>query len=228
MKKIVVIFYGPPGSGKGTQANLIAQKFNLFHFDTGRFLEDLVHDPARQREKEIRRERALFDKGILMTPSFVLKEVARKVKQLDKAGWGIVFSGSPRTTYEAMALLPLVGKLYGKKNIFIFLLNIPEGLSISRNTMRLVCSVCGHMVLAKYHPLTTPLHCPICAGPLYKRTLDKPNIIRVRLKEYRMRTKPILTMLKKEKYRVRELDASPAPHLLLNKIYDNLKKRLRN
>ena len=125
MKKIVVILYGPPGSGKGTQANIIAHKLNLIHFDTGRFLEDLVHDPERQREKIVKRERALFDKGILMTPSFVLREVANKVRELRKAGWGIIFSGSPRTMYEANALLPILNKLYGKKNIYVFLLNIP-------------------------------------------------------------------------------------------------------
>ena len=120
MKKIVLILYGPPGSGKGTQANLLANKLGIIHFDTGRFAESLVHDPARQREKVIRRERKLFDTGKLMTPSFILREVVKKVKQLNAAGWGIIFSGSQRTMYEAEGLLPILNKLYGKKNIYIF------------------------------------------------------------------------------------------------------------
>ena len=224
MKKIVAILYGPPGSGKGTQANIIAHKLNLIHFDTGRFLEDLVHDPERQREKIVKRERALFDKGILMTPSFVLREVANKVRELRKAGWGIIFSGSPRTMYEANALLPILNKLYGKKNIYVFLLNIPPKSSIERNGRRLVCSVCGHMVLAAYHPLTVPKHCPVCAGPLYKRTLDTPDVIKVRLVEFKNRTLPILKLLKKQKYRVNVINALPAPHKVLHKIYAHLKK----
>ncbi len=224
MKKIVVILYGPPGSGKGTQANILAHKLSVHHFDTGRFLEELVHDPERQHEKIVKRERVLFDKGILMTPSFVLKEVANKVRKLRKAGWGIIFSGSPRTMYEANALLPVLNKLYGKKNIYIFLLNIPPEVSIARNSKRLICSVCGHMVLAEYHPLTVPKHCPVCAGPLYRRTLDTPDVIKVRLKEYKNRTVPILTLLKKRKYHVEIIDGRPAPHKVLGKMYAHLKK----
>ena len=223
MKKVVIL-YGPPGSGKGTQANIIANKLNLLHFDTGKFLENLVHDPERQREKFVRRERILFDKGRLMTPSFLLKEVVDKVKKLRRAEWGVVFSGSPRTMYEAKALLPVLSKLYGKKNIHIFLLDIPPKFSIKRNSKRLVCTVCGHMVLAEYHPLSAPKNCPVCAGPLYKRTLDTPDIIKVRLKEYEKRTLPILELLKKKKYHFQIIDARPAPHKVLKKIYANFKK----
>lgn len=224
MKKIVVILYGPPGSGKGTQANILAQKLNLIHFDTGKFCESLVHDPERQREKLVKRERALFDNGILMTPSFVLKEVTDNVRKLRKAGWGIIFSGSPRTMYEANGLLPVLDKLYGKKNIYVFLLNLPSESSIKRNGKRLMCSVCGHMVLAEYHPLAMPKYCPVCAGPLYKRTLDTPDVIKIRLEEYKNRTLPILKLLKKRKYHVEMVDARPAPFKVLKKIYAHLKK----
>ncbi len=224
MKKIVIILYGPPGSGKGTQANILANKLNLLHLDTGKFLESLVHDPERQSEALIKRERALFDKGMLMTPSFVLKEIAAKVREIRKAGWGIIFSGSPRTIYEANALLPILDTLYGKKNIFIFLLELPAAFSIKRNSRRLVCSVCGHMVLAEYHPKGAPNRCPVCAGPLYQRTLDKPDVIKIRLEEFKHRTMPILKLLKQQKYRVTKIDARPAPHTVLGKIYGTLKK----
>ncbi len=223
MEKIAVILYGPPGSGKGTQANILAHKLNLIHFDTGRFLEDLVNDPERQHEKTIKREKDLFDKGILMTPSFVLKEVSNKVRKLRKAGWGIIFSGSPRTMYETKALLPILNKLYGKKNIYIFILNIPPESSIDRNGHRLICSVCGHMVLAAYHPLAVAKHCPVCAGPLYRRTLDRPDVIKVRLEEYKNRTMPIFEFLKKQGYHLKTIDARPAPYKVLKKIYAHLK-----
>ena len=51
MRKIAIILYGPPGSGKGTQANLLADKLGLIHFDTGKFLESIWYDPKRQKEK---------------------------------------------------------------------------------------------------------------------------------------------------------------------------------
>lgn len=218
MRKIAVILYGPPGSGKGTQANLLAGKFGLIHFDTGRFLEAIVHDPDRQKEDTIRRERKLFDTGMLMTPSFVLREVKREVKKIAAAGLGIVFSGSPRTMYEARGLMPLLEKLYGKKNIFIFEIFLSPAESVRRNGNRVVCSFCKAPLLTSYYPSSKPKHCPVCAGPFYKRTLDKPDIIRVRLKEYKNRTMPIFAYLRQSSYRLRRMNGAPAPYKVSQKI----------
>ncbi|MDP2598397.1 MAG: nucleoside monophosphate kinase [Candidatus Liptonbacteria bacterium] len=224
MRKIVVVLYGPPGSGKGTQANLLEKKFDLIHFDTGRFLEAVVHDPKRQDEALVKRERKFFDGGQLMTPSFVLGEVSREARRIHKADFGIVFSGSPRTLYEAKALYPILEKLYGKKNIFIFELKLPPGHSISRNSSRLMCTVCGYGLLTAYYPRVKAKHCPVCGGPFYRRTLDKPEVIKIRLREYETRTKPILSMVKKYGYKVRVIDALPAPYKILAKIASFIKK----
>jgi len=223
MKKIVVILYGPPGSGKGTQANLLASKLDIFHFDTGKFLENAVHDPARQKEKVMKRERILFDKGILMTPSFVLGEVVKEVKRIRAVGLGLVFSGSPRTIYEAEGLMPVLERLYGKKNIFVFELKAPVDFSIRRNGNRLVCKVCGYTLLAQYYPPVKPKYCPVCGGPFYRRTLDNTKTIKVRLKQYADRTEPIFGVLKKRGYKIREIDARPAPYKVFRKIYGQLK-----
>jgi adenylate kinase len=222
MKRIVVILYGPPGSGKGTQANLLADKLGLIHFDTGRFLESVVHDPNRQNEKVVQRERKLYDGGILMTPSFVLREVARKAKEIHRAGWGLVFSGSPRTIYEAERLVPDLEKLYGKKNISIFELRLSAKDSIARNSARLRCAVCGYGLLTAYYPKVKARHCPVCGGSFYRRTDDKVHIIKRRLIEYHERTEPIIGLLKKRGYKVHSLDARPAPYKVLKKIYGNI------
>jgi adenylate kinase len=223
MRKIAVILYGPPGSGKGTQANLLADKFGLVHFDTGKFLEAIVHDPARQKEKAIRRERKLFDTGMLMTPSFVLGEVKREVKKIAGAGLGVVFSGSPRTMYEAEGLMPLLEKMYGKRRIFVFTLSLSPAESVRRNGNRMVCSVCKAPLLTAYYPSRNPRHCPICAGPFYKRTLDKPEVIRVRLAEYTKRTVPIFAYLRKRGYRLKRVNGAPAPYKVFQKIYGSVK-----
>lgn len=220
--------YGPPGSGKGTQANLLAAKLDILHFDTGRFCESVVHDPARQKEKIVVRERKLFDTGILMTPSFVLREIKKHVKSIAKTGHGLVFSGSPRTIYEAEGLMPLLEKLYGKKNIFVFELKMRESFSVKRNGNRILCSVCKAPLLTAYYPSKTPKHCPICAGPFYRRTLDTPETIKVRLKQYRERTIPIISILKKSGYKINVLSAEPAPYKVFNQIYGHIKKRRRN
>ncbi len=218
MKKIAVIIYGPPGSGKGTQANLLAQKLNLIHFDTGKFLEAVVHDPARQREVVVKRERKLFDGGILMTPSFVLREVANAVTRIAQAGFGVVFSGSPRTVYEGERLMPIFDKLYGRENTFVFELQLPAKYSIQRNSSRMVCKSCGYTLLTKYYPKVKPRYCPVCGGHFYKRSLDKPEVIRVRLKEYINRTKPVFAILEKLGYDFEIINAKIAPYQVLNKI----------
>ena len=222
----MIILYGSPGSGKGTQANLLAGRLGLIHFDTGRFLESLWYDPRRQKEKLVQREKRLFAEGKLNTPSFVAGEVIKGVKTIARAGLGMAFSGSPRTVYEAEKEMPIFEHLYGRKNIFVFELNLHSEGSIKRNSARLMCSVCGYGLLTAYYPSKKPKHCPVCGGPFYRRTLDKPGVIKVRLKEYLNRTYPIFGILKARGYEIHKIDARPAPYKVLQKILRNLKLKI--
>lgn len=219
----VIILYGAPGSGKGTQANLLASKFDLIHFDTGKFLEAAVHDPKNQKDPEIRAERKLFDGGKLMTPEFVLKIVEKEAEEIHQAGYGIVFSGSPRTMYEAEGLMPELIELYGKKNIHVFVLDVPASESIKRNSNRMMCKFCGYGLLSAYYDVKNPKHCPVCGGPFYKRVLDNAETIKIRLKEYNERTAPIFGYMKKHGIKQIKLDAKPAPF----KVYEKIVKSLR-
>lgn len=220
------MLFGPPGAGKGTQANLLADKLGLIHFDTGKFLESVIYDPKRQKEKLIKKERKLWESGVLNTPSWVLGEVVREVKKIYKANFGIVFSGSPRTLFEAEGLLPLLEKLYGKRNLFAFILKISAPESVKRNSKRLICSICHTPLLTAYYPSSSPKHCPICAGPFYRRTLDKVEVIKVRFREYEKRTAPIFELMKKRSYKLIEVNAKPAPYKIFNEIYGYLKNAL--
>jgi len=224
MKKIAVILYGPPGSGKSTQARFLSAKLDLFLSDTGRYLEALVHDENNQKNKTIRRERELYDSGKLMTPSFVLRVVEQRVKRIARADSSIILSGSPRTLYEAKGLLPVLAKEYGRKNVFVFVLDVPKAVSLKRNGKRYLCRVCGSPLLAEYYPSTKPKHCPVCAGPLYKRTDDNPRVLSTRLEQYENRTKPIFEFMRKKGYRVISVDGRPAPFKLFRTIYGHLEK----
>ncbi|MDO8504529.1 MAG: nucleoside monophosphate kinase [Candidatus Liptonbacteria bacterium] len=222
MKKVVIL-YGPPGSGKGTQANLLAAKLDVVHFDTGKFLEALVHNPDKQKDATIARERKLFDSGILMTPGFVLAKVKEQAKHIYDADYGVVFSGSPRTMYEAKGLLPFLIKLYGKKNINVFVLAVGADVSTKRNSNRMMCKFCGYGLLSAYYDVKNPKHCPVCGGPFYRRTLDNPKTIIVRLKEYAERTEPVLKFMKAKGVKITKLDARPAPYKVFEKIVKVLK-----
>ncbi len=225
-EKIVVALYGLPGSGKGTQANLVANTFGLVNFDTGKLLESIWYDPKRQKEAVVRREKAIFASGKLNDPSFVLNEVRKKTTVLAKGGHGIVFSGSPRTMFEAEGLIPVLEQLYGKNKVVFFLLDVDEKDSLARNSRRRLCNYCKTGLLALYYPSKTPKYCPNCAGSLYRRSVDDPKIIPKRLVEYKERTLPIVAHLKKHGHKVIKLNGRKAPYLVFQDIEKHLKKIL--
>ncbi len=208
-----VIIYGPPGAGKGTQAELLSKRFGWVNFDTGHYLETLLYSPGWKKNPILKRERQLFDSGKLNTPSWVLKIVSEATKKIGKAGLDIIFSGSPRTLFEAFGdkrqkgLLALLNKIYGKKNIFIFYLDIKPQTSIRRNSSRLICSVCGMPIMGK----ADLKQCAFCGGKVKKRSLDDPEVIKVRLKQFKERTLPILSAARKAGYKVYQINGEPAP-----------------
>ncbi len=226
LRRIAIVIYGPPGSGKGTQADLLADMFGLVHFDTGRFMEAVFRDPKRQKEKTIQREKKLFDQGILMTPIFILREVSKGVQQIAKAGRGIVFSGSPRTMYEAEGLVPILEKLYRKSNVFFIRLDVDPKHSLERNSKRLLCSFCHSALLTKYYPSKNPKHCPVCGGSFYKRSLDNKKVIPRRLEEYKNRTEPIFGYVKKRGHHIFSVDGRPEPYKVFQHIERYISRKL--
>ncbi|MDE2001154.1 MAG: nucleoside monophosphate kinase [Patescibacteria group bacterium] len=225
MKKAIMLF-GPPGAGKGTQANLLAAKFGMIHFDTGRYLEQLVHDPTLQSDPEIGKARKIFDDGILFDPAFVLKIITRKAREISGSGFGIVFSGSPRTVYEAFGdadhqgLIALLESEYGRENVLPVFLDIDPKESIARNRNRKICSVCGTALL--YDDVTTHKTCPLCGGELRTRTLDNPAVGETRIKEYRERTEPIFALLEKQGYALTRINGHPLPYQVFAEIKEKL------
>lgn len=225
-EKIVVAVYGLPGSGKGTQANLIANSFGLVNFDTGKLLESIWYDPKRQKDPVVRKEKVLFASGKLNTPSFVLSEVKKKATNFAKMGHGIVFSGSPRTMFEAEGLIPALEKMYGREKMFFFLLDVDHKDSLARNSKRRLCNECKTPLMALYYPSKSPKYCPVCAGSLYRRTLDDPKVIPKRLTEYEERTFPIIGYLKKNKFKVVKLNGRKEPFKIFKEIEKTIAKQL--
>lgn len=220
-----VILYGLPGSGKGTQAELLARSFAFVHFDTGRYLRYLYYSsPLAKTDPVIRRERAIMESGALNTPSFVLKIVSERAREIARAGMSVVFSGSPRTSFEAFGekkrkgLLRILSEEYGKKNVVIIELSVPAAVSRKRNGGRYVCKVCGLPRLST----VGGNHCSLCGGPLYRRRDDDPKVIETRLKEYAERTKPIIRQMKKENYTVMRVDGTAKPYEVFRKIEKKL------
>jgi len=211
MKSLVIILLGPPGSGKGTQASLLAEKLNLYYLETSKIIETNIMKAKRGEyvlvdgRYFLEKEKKLWKGGKLITPAVVTFWVRKKIKELFRAGENLVLAGSPRSLYEGKKILPLLKKLYGKSNIKIFLLDLSLESSIFRNSHRRICELMRHPIL--YHRETIKLQlCPLDGSKLIKRALDKPEIIEKRYKVYEEETLPVVNYFKKEGFRVHKIN----------------------
>lgn len=210
---------GAPGAGKGTQAELLADKLNLYYSETSKILEDkfkvlsgLSKDSPKRfikvgsQKYDLFNEQKMWKEGILCSPplvSFLMKEKIQKLFEEDKS---LVLAGSPRTLIEGKELVPFLKKLYGKNNIKIVLIEISPEQTIYRNTHRRLCELMRHPIL--YAPETEKLTiCPLDGSKLIRREgLDNPETIKVRLKEYKERTLPLINYFEEEGLEIKKIN----------------------
>lgn len=133
---IAAFILGRPGSGKDTQADILAEKLNLIRISTSDILKKTLYNPELENDPDVIKEREIFESGLLCTPSFVLnviKEHTSKLADKDFDGKkGIIFSGSPRTPYESENLIPFLENMFGKENLLPVYLDISEEVGIGR------------------------------------------------------------------------------------------------
>lgn len=186
-KKIgVIMFMGPPGSGKGTQARFVQEEFGFERIETGailRSMRDLDTPVAKLVTK-------LIDAGALAPPPVVADLVISRTKEILEHGHGVVFDGSPRTLFEAEKLVRALVNGYEEKIVVIFL-DVPIKEAGSRLDIRLVCSKCNTPADLSHKK------CPRCGGELKKRVDDDADARQKRWNEYHFRTLPTIKYLEK-------------------------------
>ena len=210
-----VLLFGPPGSGKGTQADLLATRLGFFHVDSSKALEEWFRNVDDEEAIEVDGqkyyaldERKLWEGGILMSPPVVAHIMQEKIRQVHSAAKDIVTSGSLRTLYEATHLYPILEELYGKENIMAFFLKLDEEQSIYRNSHRRICELVRHSILWS-EETEKLLHCPLDGSTLVKReNLDDEETIKIRLREYAERTEPVFAYLEKNEISLKEIDGN--------------------
>lgn len=225
-KKAIIIF-GPPGAGKGTQANLLIEEFEFYHLETSKLLEKAFKNPPKKGFTKIgnqkyyfRDEKKLWDTGELNSVFFVLFLIIKQVEKVFKEGKNIIFTGSPRRVIEAEKLMPVLKKLYSKSNIKIFHLDLSAKQSVWRNSHRRICKLMRHPIL--YNKETIKLtKCPLDGSELIKRALDKPEIIKKRYKVYEEQTLPLIDYFKKQGFKVQRINGEQP---VANVFKDILKK----
>ncbi|MDP2741353.1 MAG: nucleoside monophosphate kinase [bacterium] len=212
MKQVIILF-GPPGAGKGTQAEILADKLGSYHFESSKIIEacfdnekpDKIFNVDGQNFK-VEDEKKRWEAGELNSPPFVVNLMVEKVKELAEMGKSIIFSGSPRTVYEAEKEIPLLKDLYGKENIRFVLLEISAETTIFRNSHRRICELIRHSIL--FNKETEDLdNCPLDGSKLVKRKkLDDPETIKNRLKVFAEQTYPVINRIDEEGIRVKKVN----------------------
>jgi adenylate kinase len=234
MKQVIILF-GPPGAGKGTQSELLAEKFGLYLFETSRMLErefrkaENMPDNSPDRFVQVEgqtfdvlNEKEIWKKGELCSPPWVTHLTMKELERLHDDGDNIIMSGSPRTVYEAEREMPLLEKLYGKENIKIALIEISAEITVFRNTHRKICELMRHSILHNQETENLKL-CPIDGSSLIKRKdLDNAETIKTRLVQYKERTLPLFDYFKEQGFAVHKVNGEQSPSEVHQEILEKI------
>ena len=185
-----VILLGPPGAGKGTQAQRISQRYHLPHLSTGDMFRDNI-----KRETELGRQaRPLMERGELVPDAIVLGMVADRINQPDCAN-GFVFDGFPRTLQQA-ADLERICKEHKLDCTLVLHMAVNPELLMRRLTGRRICKACGHIYNVYERPPKHEGICDIDGSELIHRPDDSEGVIGERLAAYDRQTQPLVEYYK--------------------------------
>lgn len=229
MQKKAIILFGQPGAGKGTQAELLTEKTHFLHVESSKLIEDAFNDanPAKSIEVDgkvykMSDEKKLWESGALCSFPFVAHLMKEKIREVAAQGKGIIFSGSPRSLYEAEQELPLLTEFYGIENIKFFLLKISSETTIFRNSHRKICELMRHSIL--FNKETENLTaCPLDGSNLIKRkNLDDVDTIKNRLEVFKRDTYPVVEFAQKEGIKIIEINAEKTVSEIFNDLVEKL------
>jgi adenylate kinase len=188
-----LILLGPPGAGKGTQAQLMVDRYHIPQISTGDILRAAVKDKTPLGVKA----KGFMDQGKLVPDELVIGIIEERLKAAD-CHPGFILDGFPRTIAQAEALQPILSKM-GRSIDHVVNIEVEDEELVRRLTGRRTCKNCGAMFHIVFHAPKREGICDRCGGTLYQREDDKEETIRTRLKEYQKQTAPLIQYYQQKK-----------------------------
>lgn len=177
-----IIFFGPPGAGKGTQAEVIRESLGIPSISTGAMIREAVSKgtPMGLAAK------SATESGALVSDDIVIGIVKERIAQ-DDCKAGFILDGFPRTIPQAEAL-----DATGTKIDAVILFETADEIIVERMSGRRVCPACGATYHTKHNPSKDGSHCDVCGELLSHRRDDAPEVVLSRLSTYHAETEPLV------------------------------------
>ena len=188
-----LILLGPPGAGKGTQAQLMVDRYHIPQISTG----DILRAAVKGKTPLGMKAKGFMDQGKLVPDELVIGIIEERLKAAD-CHPGFILDGFPRTIAQAEALQPILSKM-GRSIDHVVNIEVEDEELVRRLTGRRTCKNCGAMFHIVFHAPKREGICDRCGGTLYQREDDKEETIRTRLKEYQKQTSPLIQYYQQKK-----------------------------
>ncbi|MEE0597248.1 MAG: adenylate kinase, partial [Agathobacter sp.] len=187
-----IVMLGAPGAGKGTQAKMIAAKYQIPHISTG----DIFRANIKNGTELGKKAKSYMDQGLLVPDELTVDLVIDRLAQ-DDCKNGYILDGFPRTIPQAEALDAALAKL-GEKMDYAIDVDVPDENIVSRMSGRRACTGCGATYHIVYNPSKKGECCEVCGEKLILRDDDKPETVQKRLNVYHEQTQPLIDYYTKQ------------------------------
>jgi adenylate kinase len=186
VSELNLILFGPPGAGKGTQAERLRSDFQLPYIATG----DMLRENVRQGTELGQQAEEYMNAGDLVPDELIVAMVGERLQDADALD-GFILDGFPRTIDQAVALDTQLSEL-GRRITAVLLLDVPDDEVVTRLSGRRVCVKSGHNYHVDFDPPKRDSVCDQDGTRLIQRDDDKPEVIEHRLETYHLKTKPLI------------------------------------